>query len=312
MRSPPGGPGPFPAGSADPRGASPPPAASGGQNGGGGRGEGRGGGKGRGPPRRGRASPPPLAAASAFLLPAVLSSSSSGGSSNNSSTAGGEERPAAACAVRAPSFRTSLGAGGGSAPPSSLLLLPPSASSAPVPLLPPPRKAPDLLRVRARGRCPPRRGSFTAAAFRRTRPFAAGGCRHPPARFPRAPRGPSLEQAEAPGPPRSGEAAVRAQPGGRSGEAARPVWLCLTGVALPWVCPPAIPRRARWLRGFLSPPELKTAEALFFGRLVILISVPAEDLRERGLGRKRGGSVGARLVRCRGVSGRRGSGPSQR
>lgn len=311
MRSPPGGPGPFPAGSADPRGASPPPAASGGQNGGGGRGEGRGGGKGRGPPRRGRASPPPLAAASAFLLPAVLSSSSSGGSSNNSSTAGGEERPAAACAVRAPSFRTSLGAGGGSAPPSSLLLLP-SASSAPVPLLPPPRKAPDLLRVRARGRCPPRRGSFTAAAFRRTRPFAAGGCRHPPARFPRAPRGPSLEQAEAPGPPRSGEAAVRAQPGGRSGEAARPVWLCLTGVALPWVCPPAIPRRARWLRGFLSPPELKTAEALFFGRLVILISVPAEDLRERGLGRKRGGSVGARLVRCRGVSGRRGSGPSQR
>lgn len=311
MRSPPGGPGPFPAGSADPRGASPPPAASGGQNGGGGRGEGRGGGKGRGPPRRGRASPPPLAAASAFLLPAVLSSSSSGGSSNNSSTAGGEERPAAACAVRAPSFRTSLGAGGGSAPPSSLLLLP-SASSAPVPLLPPPRKAPDLLRVRARGRCPPRRGSFTAAAFRRTRPFAAGGCRHPPARFPRAPRGPSLEQAEAPGPHRSGEAAVRAQPGGRSGEAARPVWLCLTGVALPWVCPPAIPRRARWLRGFLSPPELKTAEALFFGRLVILISVPAEDLRERGLGRKRGGSVGARLVRCRGVSGRRGSGPSQR
>lgn len=311
MRSPPGGPGPFPAGSADPRGASPPPAASGGQNGGGGRGEGRGGGKGRGPPRRGRASPPPLAAASAFLLPAVLSSSSSGGSSNNSSTAGGEERPAAACAVRAPSFRTSLGAGGGSAPPSSLLLLP-SASSAPVPLLPPPRKAPDLLRVRARGRCPPRRGSFTAAAFRRTRPFAAGGCRHPPARFPRAPRGPSLEQAEAPGPPRSGEAAVRAQPGGRSGEAAPPVWLCLTGVALPWVCPPAIPRRGRWLRGFPSPPELKTAEALFFGRLVILISVPAEDLRERGLGRKRGGSVGARLVRCRGVSGRRGSGPSQR
>lgn len=311
MRSPPGGPGPFPAGSADPRGASPPPAASGGQNGGGGRGEGRGGGKGRGPPRRGRASPPPLAAASAFLLPAVLSSSSSGGSSNNSSTAGGEERPAAACAVRAPSFRTSLGAGGGSAPPSSLLLLP-SASSAPVPLLPPPRKAPDLLRVRARGRCPPRRGSFTAAAFRRTRPFAAGGCRHPPARFPRAPRGPSLEQAEAPGPHRSGEAAVRAQPGGRSGEAAPPVWLCLTGVALPWVCPPAIPRRARWLCGFPSPPELKTAEALFFGRLVILISVPAEDLRERGLGRKRGGSVGARLVRCRGVSGRRGSGPSQR
>lgn len=109
------------------------------------------GGEGRGPPRRGRASPPPLATASTVPLPAALSSSRPG----RRGTAAEEERSAAARAVRTPSGQA--WGGGGSAPPPSLLLPPQAQPRSPSP---PARKAPDLLRVRARGRCPPRRGSL--------------------------------------------------------------------------------------------------------------------------------------------------------
>lgn len=142
--------------------------------------EGREKGAGRGPlARRGRASPRLLATASSFPLSTVLSSSSTG--VEELRRRGGAAGCGLCCSH---SLRTALGRGGGSALPSSSSLFSSSHRRlSPVPLLPPSRKAPDLLRAWARGRFPPRRGTLPWLPLAGPGRLPQGR-RHPPARFP--------------------------------------------------------------------------------------------------------------------------------
>lgn len=176
---------------------------AGGQNGGGGRGEGRGGGEGR---------RPGLAAAAVsrrLRLPSPRRPQQQQRSRGEGAAGGAPGRGLR----RPPSLRIALGRG-------AALRRPPSSSRcrlSPVPLLPPPRGAFDLLRVRARGRCPPRRGfSPPAPALRRRRPPARS---QPRARHRSRRRLQGLPAAE-----------------GAAGRSGRPP--SLTAVALPGVCPP--------------------------------------------------------------------------
>lgn len=136
------------------------------------------------PPPWGRASALPIAASSSSSIissssfPAVLSGSSS--RAEGPQRRGGALGRGLCCSC---TLWKAVGLGcvwRGSAPPSFLLLLLPQAQPH-YPFSPPPRKSPELLRARPRGRCPPHWGDLHHGCWGAASgpPGTKRGCGHP-------------------------------------------------------------------------------------------------------------------------------------